>query len=80
MSQFHRLSDDKLKERMTEKKVWLDYKNVVEQFLGNVKSLEWQRQVSIMVKSFKKLKYLMSLKLHFMDSYVEYFPENWGLQ
>ena len=29
-----------------------------------------------MVDSFKKLKCLMSLKLHFMDSHVEFFPEN----
>ena len=31
-----------------------------------------------MVDSFQKLKYSMSLKLHFMDSQVEYFPENLG--
>ena len=37
-----------------------------------------EKQVSRMVNSFKKLKCLMILKLHFMDSYVEYFPENLG--
>ena len=31
-----------------------------------------------MVDSFQKLKCSMSLKLLFMDSYVEYFPENLG--
>ena len=31
-----------------------------------------------MVDSFKKLKCSISLKLHFMDSYFEYFPENLG--
>ena len=62
----------------TEKKVWLDYKNVVEQFLENVKSPEWKKQVLRMVDSFKKLKSLMSLKRNFMDSHVEYFPENIG--
>ena len=63
---------------LTEKKTWLDYKNVVEQFLGNVKSPEWKKQASKMVDSFKKLKCLMSLKLHFMDFHVEYFPKNLG--
>ena len=29
-----------------------------------------------MVDSFKKLKCLMRLKLHFMDSHVQYFSEN----
>ena len=38
----------------TEKKAWLDYKKVVEQFLGNFKSPEWRKQVSRMVDSFKK--------------------------
>ena len=31
-----------------------------------------------MVDSFQKLKSSMSLKLHFMDSHVECFPENLG--
>ena len=31
-----------------------------------------------MVDSFQKLKCSMILKLHFMDSHVEYFPENLG--
>ena len=31
-----------------------------------------------MVDSFKKLKFLMSLKIHFMDSHVKYLPENLG--
>ena len=31
-----------------------------------------------MVNSFKKLKFLMSSKLHFMDFHVEYFPEDLG--
>ena len=31
-----------------------------------------------MADSFQKLRCLMSLKLHFMDSHVEYFPENLG--
>ena len=31
-----------------------------------------------MVDSFQKFKCVMTLKLHFMDSHVEYFPENLG--
>ena len=31
-----------------------------------------------MIDSFQKLKCSISLKLHFMDSYVEYFPKNLG--
>ena len=32
--------------------------------------------VSRMVHSLQKFKWSMSLKLHLMDSHVEYFPEN----
>ena len=74
------LKDDVFVTKMilTEKKAWHDYKNVVEQFPGNVKSRKWKKQISKMVHSFKKLEYLMSLKLHFIDSHVKYFPENVG--
>ena len=39
----------------TEKRTLLDFKNVVEQFLGNPKSPEWKKNISIMVDNFKKL-------------------------
>ena len=63
---------------LTEKKTWLHYKSVVEKFLGNVKSPECKKQFSRIIYSFKKLKCLMSLMLHFIVSNVEYFPENLG--
>ena len=60
----------------TEKRAWLSFKNVVDQFLGNVKIPDWKKEVSRMVDSFQKLKFSMNLKSHFMDSHIEYFPEN----
>ena len=49
------LKDDVFITKMTstEKKAWLDYRNVVEQSLVNVKSPEWKKQVSRMFDSFK---------------------------
>ena len=61
-----------------EKKAWFDLKNIVEQFLGKVKSPELKKKISKMFDSFKKLKCLMRLKLYFMDSHIEYFSENLG--
>ena len=61
----------------TEKRAQLSFKKV-EQFLGNVKILDWKKEVSRMVHTSQKLNGLMSLKLHFMDSLVEYFPEIFG--
>ena len=74
------LKDDVFVTKMTsiQKRAWLSFENVVEQFLGNVKSPDWKKEVSKMVDSFQKLVCSMSLKLHFMDSQVEYFLENLG--
>ncbi|KMQ84942.1 hypothetical protein RF55_16839 [Lasius niger] len=36
------------------------------------------QSVSEMVENFRKLGYLMNLKLHFLDSHIDYFPENLG--
>ena len=60
----------------TQKSGWLSFKNVIKKFLGNFKSPDWIKGVSGIVDSFQKLKPSMSLKLHFIDSYIEYFPEN----
>ena len=74
------LKDDVFVTKMTgtEKRSWISLKNVVKQFLGNVKSSDWKKEVSRMVVSFQKLNCSMSLKLHFLDSHVEYFPDNLG--
>ena len=61
-----------------ENRAWLSFENIVEQFLGNVKSPDGKKEVSRMVDSFQKLKCSINLKLHFIDSHVEYFPEYLG--
>ena len=63
----------------TQKRAWLRFKNVVQKFLGNIKSPDWEKEVLRKVDSFQKLKCLMNLKLRFIDSHVEYFPENLGV-
>ena len=62
----------------TKKRAWLSFKNVVEQFLGNVKSPDWKKEFSRLVDIFQKLNCSMGLKLHFIESHVEYFSENLG--
>ena len=49
------LKDDVFVTKMTltEKKAWLDYKNVVGKFLGNVKNPEWEKQVPEMLNEFE---------------------------
>lgn len=62
----------------TEKAAWCSFRNVVENFLGNKKSTDYKEIVAEMVKNFEKLGCLMNLKLHFLDSHVDYFPGNLG--
>ncbi|XP_051168324.1 uncharacterized protein LOC127286076 [Leptopilina boulardi] len=61
-----------------EKAAWLSFKAVVENFLGNHKSENWEQIVSDMIKTFGKLGCLMSIKLHYLDSHRDQFPENLG--
>lgn len=62
----------------TEKAAWLGFKNVVENFLGNTKGEQYQEIVTNMIESFRELGCLMNLKLHFLDSHLDSFPENLG--
>ena len=61
-----------------EKATWASFKNVVENFLGNHKSANIKKIVAYLVKNFGKLGCLMNLKLHFLDSHINYFPMNLG--
>ena len=49
---------------------------VVHKFLGNYKSDDYRNVVQSMVTNFQELGCRMSIKLHFLDSHMDYFPEN----
>ena len=57
---------------------WSSFVEVVHQFLGNYKSNDYKKVVREMVTSFQALGCRMSIKLHFLDSHVDYFPANLG--
>ena len=62
----------------TEKAAWLSFKEVAANFLGNHKSANYKEIVARMVRNFETLGCLMNLKLHFLDSHIDNFPENLG--
>ena len=62
----------------TFKSVWISFKNIVVNFLGNQKSTNYKQLVAILVKNYEKLGCSMNLKLHFLDSHLDYFPEDPG--
>lgn len=57
---------------------WIAFKEVIEKFLGNNKDPNYKQIVKRMLKAFQALGCLMSLKVHFLHSHLDYFPENLG--
>ena len=62
----------------TEKAAWQSFKNVSLKCLGNEKNDDYQNFVEDLLKNFEELGCLMNLKLHFLHSHLDYFPENLG--
>ena len=53
-------------------------KQVVTKFLGNKKDPNYESIITNILDKFKKLGCLMSLKIHFLNSHLDFFPENLG--
>lgn len=62
----------------TEENAWNSFKLVVKHFLGNRKSPDYENIVNNMLSNFQKLGCNMSIKLHFLHSHIDFFPENLG--
>jgi ADP-glucose pyrophosphorylase len=79
--QSHKLMKDKDFEKTMnarEKEAWATFRSVTENFLGNNKDPNYKNTVETMLENFKKLGCNMSVKVHFLHSHIEYFPENLG--
>lgn len=60
-----------------EKAAWLSFK-LVTSFLRNKKDPNYKSIVAYMLENFKQLGCNRSLKVHFLHSYLDYFPKNLG--
>ncbi|KYM94050.1 hypothetical protein ALC62_15341, partial [Cyphomyrmex costatus] len=61
-----------------EKNAWKCFKNVVNHFLGNHKAENYEELISELLKAYKSLGCNMSLKIHFLHSHLDFFPQNLG--
>jgi len=61
-----------------EKASWVSFKDVCTKFLGNTKDPNYKSIVASMIQNYQNLGCLMNLKLHFLDSHLDQFPENNG--
>ena len=74
------MQDDEFIKILTpvEKKAWLGFKNVIDNFLGNTKDPKYEQIVSDMLASFSELGCRMSIKVYFLHAHLNYFPDNLG--
>ena len=59
-----------------ELKAWTSFVAVIENFLDNHKSENYMEVVNEMLNSFESLGCNMSIKVHYLHSHLECFPEN----
>ena len=57
---------------------WLSIKFVIANFLGNHRSSQYQKVVDELMENFRQIGPRMSVKMHFLRSHLDYFPENCG--
>lgn len=61
-----------------EKSAWNEFVWVVKNFLGNQKSDDYPQHIEQLMLHFQRLGCNMSIKLHFLFSHLDRFPENLG--
>ncbi|GFG28855.1 hypothetical protein Cfor_09868, partial [Coptotermes formosanus] len=72
------LTKDKMfEESMTaiEREAWISFKEAIDKFLGNNNDTNYEQVVNNMLEKYKVLGSKMSLKLHFLFSRLDHFPE-----
>lgn len=74
------LKDQEFEKKMTgeERSAWQSFREVVTKFLGNEKDPNYVNIVEKLLQNFQKLGCLMSLKVHYLHSHLDRFPENLG--
>ena len=60
----------------TERNAWLSFKRICKDFLGNHKAANYQDVVQDLLTSYKATGCNVSLKIHFLESHLDFFPEN----
>ena len=72
------LKDETFKTKLTsvELDAWNGFTMVVQNFLGKHRADNYKDMVSQMLKSYEAMWARMSLKMHFLHSHLDFFPEN----
>jgi len=62
-----------------EKRACKVFEMCLKTFYRNNKVPDFEEIVSDMIENYERLECLMNVKLHFLDSHLNYFPENLGV-
>ena len=63
---------------LDQRDVWNAFKYIVENFLGNRRSRDFEVMVEYLMPSYHKIGARMSIKMHYLNSHLDYFPNNCG--
>ena len=55
---------------------WLSLKSIIANFLGNHRSPQYEKVVDELMENFYEHDARMSVKINFLRSHLDYFPEN----
>ena len=58
----------------TERNAWMPFKRICKDCLGNHKPANYQDVVQDLLTSYKAMGCNMSLKIHFLESHLHFFP------
>ena len=60
------------------KRTWCSFVDVVKKFLGNNRTVNYKELIEKMLKCYRGICASMSIKVHFLDSHLDKFPDNCG--
>ena len=61
-----------------ELQAWTAFKSVVKNFLGNRRASNYREVISNLLHSLKEMGCRMSVKVHYLHSHLDFFPDNLG--
>ena len=59
----------------TERNAWLSFKRICKDFLGNQEAVNYQDVLQDLLTLYKAMGCNMSLKIHFLESHLEFFQK-----
>ena len=61
-----------------EKRAWLSFISLCKNYLGNERSPKYEEVVHEFLEAYGEMRCNMSIKIHFLHSHLDFFPDNLG--